>query len=476
MLTLIWLIIVFKLGTLLTTGLMKKFLKQTFLGAIQSKDEKETEQENCFELKSKQEKQFTQEDTESGIELETELGPAKRFDGSDRPICEELFGKLKNVGNLTTSSSGEKLSQQVHGTGEGDGWTVPAAIASVNLNQDVTRHLPEVRSKRVKIGSFLEDGVVPWPQTEDQAHFGEEGVRPVGVQEDYLPIKVTDDEMKICPTNKTKQDGSITTLGKHKTSLEEHKQQEINKSESYRMEQLNDGKSVEEDYPKSEWEFGSDSDHPFTPLWEMWIGRNSRAAINHRFSKRPCDKELAPSDLDNHKTLVKDKCMLGTRKGSKREVILIPDQELTRRMDQRGRSNGLHEEQLQFEEGLKKDAKMFKDFLVTDEPLLEDERLSLVGSSTSSDEETEERFEENVFNFYNPTPRSSCMGNFAANKNVPHNPVIPIGIPLRRSSTTMKLDKHDREETNKFQMNNSSNPANHKYGKKSNSSVKILSV
>lgn len=446
---------------------MKKFLKQTFLGAIQSKDEKETEQENCFELKSKQEKQFTREDTGSGIELETELGPAKRFDASDRPISEELFGKLKKVGSLTTSSSGDKLSQQVHGTGEGDGWTVPAAITSVNLNQDITRHLPEVRSKRVKVGSFLEDGVVPWPLTEDQAYFEEEGVRPVGVQEDYLPTKVTYDEMKICPTNNTKQDGSITTL-KHETSLEENKQQEKSKSESHRIEHLNDGKSVKEDYRKSEREFGSDSDHPFTPLWEMWIGRNSRAAINHRFSKRPSDKELPPSDLDSQKTLVKDKCMLGTRKGSKRDVILIPDQELTRRMDQRARSNGLHEEQLQFEEGLKKDAKMFKDFLVTDEPLLEDERLSLVGSSTSSDDENEERYEENIFNFYNPTPRSSCMDNFATNKNDPHNPVIPIGIPLRRSSTTMKLDKHGREETNKFQI-----PANDKYGNKSNSSVKI---
>lgn len=466
MLSLVWLINVFKLGTLFTTGLMKKFLKQTFLGVIQSKDENETEQENCFELKSEHENQVTRDDTESGIELETELGPAKRVNGSDRRVCEERFG------NLTTSFPGESLSHPMHETGDGDGWTVPAATTSVNLNQDTTRHLPEERSKRVKVGSFFEEGA-PWTRTEEQADLGEEGVRPVSVQKDYLPTKVTYDEINICPNIKTKQDGSIDRLGKHKTSLEEHNPQYIRQSERCRTEQLNDRKSVREDDPKSEWEFGSELDHPFTPLWEMWIGRNSRAAITHRFSKRPSDKELPLSELDNHKMLEKDKLMLGTRKGSKREVILISDQELTRRMDQRGRSNGLHEEQLQFEEGVKKDAKMFIDFLVTDEPLLEDERLSLVGSSTSSDEDTGEGFEENLFNFYTRTPRNSCMDNFNKNKNDPHSPVIPIGIPLRRSSTTMKLDKHDREETNKFQMNNSSNPANDKYGKKSNSSVMI---
>lgn len=468
MLSLFWLINVFKLGTLFTTGLMKKFLKQTFFGVIQSKDENETEQENCFELNSEHENQ----DTESGTELETELGPAKRVNGSNRRVCEELFGNLKKVGNLTTSFPGEILSHPVNETGDGDGWTVPAATTSVNLNQDTTRHLPEERSKRVKVGSFFEEGA-PWTRTEEQADLGEEGVRPVSVQKDYLPTKVTYDEIDICPNNKTKQDGSINRLGKHKTSLEEHDPQYIRQSEIRKIEQLNNIQSVREDNPKSEWGFGSELDHPFTPLWEMWIGRNSRAAINHRFSKRPSDKVLPPSELDNHKTLEKDKLMLRTRKGSKREVILIPDQEITRRMDQRGRSNGLHEEQLQFEGGLKKDAKMFKDFLVTDEPLLEDERMSLVGSSTSSDEDTREGFEENLFNFYSPTPRSSCMDNFNKNKNDPHSPVIPIGIPLRRSSTTMKLDKHDREETDKFQMNNSSNPANDKYGKKSNSSVMI---
>lgn len=462
MLSLVWLIYVFKLGTLFTTGLMKKFLKQTFLGVIQSKDENETEQENCFELKSEHENQVTREDTESGIELETELGPAKSVNGSDRRVCEELFGNLKKVGNLTTSFPGENLSHPVHETGDGDGWAVPAATTSVSLNHDTTRHLLEERSKRVKVGSFFEEGA-PWTRTEEQADLGEEGVRR----------KVTYDEINICPNNKTKQHGSINRLGKHETSLEEHIPQYIRQSERRRIEQLNNIQSVREDNPKSEWEFGSALDHPFTPLWEMWIGRNSRAAINHRFSKRPSDKELPLSELDNHKTLEKDKLMLGTRKGSKREVMLIPDQELTRRMDQRGRSNGLHEEQLQFEEGLKKDAKMFKDFLVTDEALLEDERLSLVGSSTSSDEDTGEGFEENLFNFYTPTPRSSCMNNFNKNKNDPHNPVIPIGISLRRSSTTMKLDKHDREETNKFQMKNSSNPANDKYKKKSNSSVVI---
>lgn len=465
MLSLFWLINVFKLGTLFTTDLMKKFLKQTFLGVIQSKDENETEQENCFELKSEHENQVTRDDTESGIELETELGPAKRVNGSDRRVCEELFGNLKKVGNLTTSFPGENFSHPVNETGDGDGWTVPAATTSVNLNQDTTRHLPEERSKRVKVGSFFEEGA-PWTQTEERADLGE-GVRPVSVQNDYLPTKVTYDEISICPNNKTKQDGSINMLGKHKTSLEEHNPQYIRQSERRRIEQLNNIQSVREDNPKSEWEFGSELDHPFTPLWEMWIGRNSRAVINHRFSKRPSDKKLPLSELDNHKTLEKDKLMLGTRKGSKREVILIPDQEL-----QRGRSNGLHEEQLQFE-GVKKDAKMFKDFLVTDEPLLEDERLSLVGSSTSSDEDTGEGFEENLFNFYTRTPRSSCMDNFNKNKNDPHGAVIPIGIPLRRSSTTMKLDKHDREETNKFQMNNSSYPANDKYGKKSNSSVMI---
>lgn len=473
MLSLVWLIYVFKLGTLFTTGLMKKFLQQTFLGVIQSKDENETDQGNCFELKSEYENQVTRADTESGIELETELGPAKMVNGLDRLVCEELFGNLKKVGNLTTSFPGENLSHPVHETGDGDGWTVPAATTSVILNQDTTRHLPEERSKRVKVGSFFEEGA-PWTRTEEQADLRGEGVRPVSVLKDYLPTKVTYDEIiNICPNNKTKQDGSINRLGKHKTSLEEPKPQYIRQSESRRIEQLNDRKSVREDDPKSEWEFGSELDHPFTPLWEMWIGRNSRAAINHRFSKRPSYKELPLSELDNHKTLEKDKLMLGTRKGPKREVILIPDQELTRRVDRRGRSNGLHEEQLQFEEGLKKDAKMFKDFLVTDEPLLEDERLSLVGSSTSSDEDTGEQFEENLFNFYTRTPRSSCMDNFNKNKNDPHSPVIPIGIPLRRSSTTMKLDKHDREETNKFQMNNSSNPTNDKYGKKSNSSVMI---
>lgn len=469
MLSLFWLINVFKLGTLFTTGLMKKFLKQTFLGVIQSKDENETEQENCFELKSEHEIQ----DTESGIELETELGPAKRVNGSDRRVCEELFGNLKKVGNLTTSFPGENLSHPVHETGDGDGWTVPALTTSINLNQDTTRHLPEERSKRVKVGSFFEEGA-PWTRTEEQADLGEEGVRPVSVQKDYVPTKVTYDEINICPNIKTKQDGSIYRLGKHKTSLEEHNPQYIRQSERRKIEQLNNIQSVREDNPKSEWEFGSELHHPFTPLWEMWIGRSSRAAINHRFSKRPSDKELPPSELDNHKTLEKDNLMLGTRKGSKRELILIPDQELTRRMDQRGKSNGLHEEQLQFEEGLKKDAKMFKDFLVSDELLLEDERLSLVGSSTSSDEDTGEGFEENLFNFYSPTPRSSCMDNFNKNKNDPHNPVIPIGIPLRRSSTTMKLDKHDREETNEFLMNNSSNPANDKYGKKSNSRPSVM--
>lgn len=461
MLSLFWLIYVFKLGTLFTTGLMKKFLKQTFLGVIQSKDENETEQENGFELKSEHENQVTREDTEPGMELETELGQAKRVNGSDRRVYEELFGNLKKVGNLTTSFPGENLSHPVHETGDGDGWAVPAATTSVNLTQDTTRHLPEERSKRVKVGSFFEEGA-PWTRTEEQADL-EEGVRPVNVLKDYLPTKVTYDEINICPNNKTKQDGSINRLGKHKTSLEEHNPQYIRQSERRRIEQLNNIKSVREDNPKSEWVFGSELDHPFTPLWEMWIGRNSRAAINHRFSKRPSDKELPLSELDNPKTLEKDKLMLETKKGSKREVILIPDQELTRRMDQRGRSSSL-----QFEEGLKKDAKMFKDFLVTDEPLLEDERLSLVGSSTSSDEDTGEGFEENLFNFYTPTPRSSCMDNFYKHKNDPHSPVIPIGIPLRRSSTTMKIDKHDREETNKFQMNNSSDPANDKYGKKSN--------
>lgn len=451
---------------------MKKFLKQTFSGVIQSKDENETEQQNCFELKAEHENQVTREDTESGIELETELGPAKRVNGSDRRVCDELFGNLKKVENLATSFPEENLSHPVHETGDGDGWTVPAATTSVNLNQDTTRHLPEESSKRVKVGSFFEEGA-PWTRTEEQADLGEEGVRPVSVQKDYLPTEVAYDEINICPNNKTKQDGSINRLGKHKTSLEEHNPQYIRQSESRRVEQLNDRKSAREDGPKSKWEFGSDLDHPFTPLWDMWIGRNSRAAINHRFSQRPSDKELPPSELDNHKTLEKDKLMLGTRKGSKRDVILIADQELTRRMDQRGRSNGLHEEQLQFEERLKKDAKVFEDFLATDEPLLEDERLSLVGSSTSSDEDTGEGFEENVLNFYTRTPRSSCMNNFNKNKNDPYNPVIPIGIPLRRSTTTMKLDKHEREETNNFQMNNSSNSDNDKYGKKSNSSVRI---
>lgn len=471
MITLVWLILVFKLGPLVTTFLMKKFLKQTFLGVIQSEDEEETEKENSFELKYEQKKQFTREDTESGIELKTELGPAKRFDGSDKTICEELFGKLNKVGNLTSSFSGEKLSHLVRGTGEGDGWTVPAAaVTSEHLNQYITRHLPEVRTERVAVGSFLEKGIVPLPRTEEQRQFGE--VLPIGVQEDYLPTKVTYDEIKICPNIKTKQDDPITRLGIPKTSLEEHEQQEISKSESHRVERLNDGTSVEEDCPKPEWEFRSDSDHPFTPLWDMWIGRNSRASINQRFSKHPSDKELPPSEIDNHKTHVKDKFMLGTRKGSKREVKLIPDQELARRTYQRG-SNGLLEEQLQFEEGLKKDAKMFKDFLVTDEPLLEDERLSLVGSSTSSDEDTDERFEDNIFNFYAPTTRSSCMVKLNKNTNDPNNPVIPVGIPLRRSSTTMKLDKLEKAEPNKFQMNHSS--YNDKYEKKPNrpSSVKI---
>lgn len=365
-------------------------------------------------------------------EQETEFVGEEGFDDLEK-FCDGIFSKLRTVRTLSTlTSSREQFSNLVPSTGKGDG----CRLRDDGFSWEYTsRNSPE--PKAVKDSMLLEEGTVPWTPR-GQASFKEEIVHQDDEKTDYLPSKMTDDQINRSSFSKPTRSGSITGFGKPNMYLEEHIQQEINKLTHHGVKQLSNGISVNENYQHFECGLGSDLDPPLTPFRKTYTGRNSWAATNHRFSKnrRSIAENIPSPEIENFKPLVIEKRMLGSGKGCKKEVVVSDELDLTRCTDFTHRESG----NLQYNEGLDEYA-TFKDFIAADEPLLEDERLSLVGSSTTSDEDTKDRHEENIFNFYRPIPRKTV--NLAINSNVPNNYVSSTGIPRRRSSTTLKLNtKH----------------------------------